>query len=142
MDYQWLKNYRENEEKLTYLKWALDKTQSMLSRWGKEEFPIIRQVNDYSAVSLKKKIQSIKQEIIELEMQLEDANDIFSSLDETDSQIMKLKYLDGLSLEDIAKRLGYSHSYIRKRHADLKRILVFLDSYQAKRRERTQNINL
>lgn len=142
MDYQWLKKYKENEAQLVYLKWTLDKSKSMLERWAKEDFQTGEHEKNYSIFPLKKKIQLIEEEIIQLEIQMEDAQDILSSLEETDRQIMELKYLNGLTLKDIAKKMGYSHSYIRKLHTDLKKIFVFLDNYRGKRQERIQNKNL
>ena len=42
-----------------------------------------------------------------------------------DQQILKMKYIDGLTLESIADETGYSYQYIRSRHADIMRMIRF-----------------
>ena len=46
--------------------------------------------------------------------------------DGLDNQILKMKYIDGMTLEIIASELEYSNSYIYKKHAELARIIKML----------------
>lgn len=136
LKYQWLQDYQELEEHLLYLKWNLNKSRLELVRWVQGDLQGIKLEKNSRAASLEEKIQFIENEIDQTEKQMEEARDIFSSFEKTDSQIIKLKYIDNYSLEDVAEELGYSHSYISKRHADISRTLTFLNSYQAKREDR------
>lgn len=59
--------------------------------------------------------------------------DSFSGID---NQIVKMKYVDQMSLEDIAEFVGYSSSYIRQRHAEIRKTLNFLDEYEHRQADR------
>ena len=40
-----------------------------------------------------------------------------------------MKYINGMTLEQIAEELNYSVSHIRKRHAELMRTIKFVEKY-------------
>ena len=40
-----------------------------------------------------------------------------------ENKLLKLKYVDGMTLEDIAKHLGFSDSHIYKKHAEIMRTM-------------------
>lgn len=44
-------------------------------------------------------------------------------------QILKMKYVDGMTLEQIAFELHYSTGYIRRKHAEIRKIVKFLDGF-------------
>ena len=46
-----------------------------------------------------------------------------------DHQILKMKYVDGMTLEQIAFELHYSTGYIRRKHAEIRKIVKFLDGF-------------
>ena len=52
--------------------------------------------------------------------------DAFTGIDQ---QILKLKYIQGMTLEEIAEALGCSAEQVRKKHAELHRRLDFLDDF-------------
>lgn len=52
--------------------------------------------------------------------------DAFTGIDQ---QILKLKYIQGMTLEEIAEELGCSAELVRKKHAELHRRLDFLDDF-------------
>lgn len=47
-----------------------------------------------------------------------------------ESQILKKKYVEGKTLEEIAEELNYSYSHIKAKHAELRRRLDFIDEYE------------
>ncbi|EOI00693.1 hypothetical protein UAY_01796 [Enterococcus moraviensis ATCC BAA-383] len=61
------------------------------------------------------KLEKERKEIIQL-------IDKFNGLNQ---RILKLKYVEGLTLESIAEETGYSYSYIKSKHAELMRIINF-----------------
>ena len=61
------------------------------------------------------KLQKEREEIIQMV-------DKFTGLDQ---QILKLKYIEGLTLEAIASETDYSYQYIKNKHAELMRIIKF-----------------
>jgi DNA-directed RNA polymerase specialized sigma subunit len=64
----------------------------------------------------------LKVVIRELNEEIVQTIDKFSGLNQ---KILKLKYIDGLTLEAIANETGYTHQYIKNKHAELMRIIKF-----------------
>lgn len=52
-----------------------------------------------------------------------------------ENQILKMKYVEGKSLEDVAEELNYSSGYIRQKHAELRKRLDFLDDWEETKRK-------
>lgn len=46
------------------------------------------------------------------------------------NDILRLKYIEGKTLEEIAEILGYSESAIQRKHAELHRCLDWLDHWE------------
>lgn len=74
----------------------------------------------------------MKEEIIDLNQRIErlekERDEIVQMVDKfkgLDQQILKLKYIDDLTLEAIADETGYTYQYIRSRHAEIMRIIRF-----------------
>lgn len=42
-----------------------------------------------------------------------------------EQEILKLKYIEGLTLESIAKEKGYGYQYIKNKHAEIMRRIKF-----------------
>ena len=84
--FEWLRDYIEREERITYLKWNLAKSKAEL-------------------------------------------NSLIQTFKGVDQQIVRLKYIEGLSLEAIAETLGYSESHIQKRHAEIRKNVCFISEY-------------
>lgn len=62
-----------------------------------------------------KKLEDERKEIVQ-------TIDKFAGLNQ---RILKMKYIDGLTLESIAVETGYSYSYIKSKHAELLRMIKF-----------------
>ena len=44
-----------------------------------------------------------------------------------DNQILKMKYMDGMTLREIAEELNYSYSYIMAKHASMVKTIKFVE---------------
>lgn len=66
---------------------------------------------------------------------------IVDSFSGVENQIIKLKYVDDCTLEEIAETTGYSASYIRKKHSDIRNTLKFVDEYESRSKERQAKIS-
>lgn len=141
MNFQWLQDYQELENSLIYLKWNLNKSKLELIRWTEGDLQEIKLNKEFRAASLEEKIRFVESEILQIEKQMEEAEEIISSFESVDAQIIKMKYIDGITLEDIAEEIGYSYSYLRKKHTEIRKTLKFLDSYLVKKKERIQRQN-
>lgn len=105
----WLKGYWKLEEEISANEWDLKRL-----RTGKNENHSIQELEN----RLKEKKQLV-QELIE----------ILNTFKGLDNQILKLKYIDGMTLVKIAEELEYSDSYIKKRHADIIRTVKYAKEY-------------
>ena len=131
MRFQWLKDYQDLDNQIVYLKWNLNKSKLELNRWVYGDLSDVRLEKNSRASSLEENIAKIEQEIELLEEQRSEMLVIISSFKGIETDIVRMKYIEGLKLEDIAEEIGYSASYTRKKHAEIRGKLDFLDDYEA-----------
>lgn len=139
--FQWLKDYQELEDQLLYLRWNLNKSKLELDRWVSGDLSNVRLEKNSRSASLEESIVKMEQEICSLEAQKKEMLTIINSFKGIDNEIIKKKYIDGYSLEGIAEELGYSSSYVRQRHAEIKKTLSFLDHYEENMHDKQKKIN-
>ncbi|MGX7025853.1 hypothetical protein [Vagococcus hydrophili] len=140
MRFQWLKDYQELEEQILYLRWNLNKSNLELARWKGGDLSDVRLEKNSRASSLEEKIDKIHNEIELLEKEEIELLHLVDSFKGVDNQIVKMKYVDDIPLEDVAEKIGYSISYVRKRHTEIKKTLSFLDEYEERRLDREKKI--
>lgn len=138
MRFQWLKDFQELDEQILYLKWNLNKSKLELNRWVYGDLANVRLERNSRSSSLEENIEKMEQEIERLEQQKTEMVLLIESFTGIDNQIIRLKYVDGEALEDIADIIGYSISYVRKRHTEIRRTLKFLDDYEERKEDRSR----
>lgn len=74
---------------------------------------------------LKEEISNLNQRVEKLAEERKEIIQMVEKFQGLDQQILKMKYIDGLTLESIADETGYSYQYIRSRHADIMRMIKF-----------------
>ncbi|MBO1087632.1 hypothetical protein [Enterococcus hirae] len=141
MRFQWLKDYQELDEQILYLKWNLNKSKLELNRWVNGYLADVRIEKNSRSASLEENIQKIENEIEILEEQRKEMLAIINSFKGIDNEIIRKKYVESCSLEIIAEEIGYSTSYVRQRHADIRKTLDFLDEYEMNKVNRQNKLN-
>ncbi|MBA0963056.1 MULTISPECIES: hypothetical protein [Enterococcus] len=141
MRFQWLKDYQELDEQILYLKWNLNKSKLELNRWVYGDLADVRIEKNSRSAYLEENIQKIENEIEILEEQRQEMLAIINSFKGIDNEIIRKKYVEGCSLEIIAEEIGYSASYVRQRHADIRKTLNFLDEYEMNKIDRQNKLN-
>ena len=134
--FQWLKNYQDLEEQILFMKWNLNKSRLELDRWVNGDLANVRLEKNSRSSSLEENIRIIENELALLEKEKVELLELIDSFSGADVQIVKLKYIDDMDVYDIADETGYSVSYIRKRHTEIRKTLSFVDEYEARREER------
>jgi len=134
--FQWLKNYQDIEEQILFMKWNLNKSRLELDRWVNGDLANVRLEKNSRSSSLEENIRIIENELELLEKEKIELMELIDSFSGADNQIVKLKYIDDMDVYDIADETGYSVSYIRKRHTEIRKTLSFVDEYEARREER------
>ncbi|MGX7232466.1 hypothetical protein ACWODG_06885 [Enterococcus italicus] len=132
MRFQWLKDYQELDDQIVYLKWNLNKSRLERNRWVYGDLSDVRLEKNSRASSLEEIITKIEQEIELLEEQRTEMLAIINSFKGIENEIVRMKYIEGMKLDDIAEEISYSTSYIKKKHADIRGKLDFLDNYEAR----------
>ncbi|MGX7195458.1 hypothetical protein [Enterococcus olivae] len=129
MRFQWLKDYQELEQQILYLRWNLNKSKLELDRWVNGDLANVRLDKNSRSAKLEENIEAIEKELDILYNQKEETEVLVSSFEGLDNEIVMMKYIHGKTLEEIASDLSYSYSYIKTRHAALKKYLDFTDEY-------------
>lgn len=140
MRFQWLKDYQDLEDQILYLKWNLNKSRLELNRWVYGDLSDVRLDENSRASSLESKIEKIENEIILLEKDKEEMISLIESFKGIENEIVRMKYVEGLKLEQIAEKIRYSASYTRKKHAEIRGKLDFLDNYESQHNDRQSKI--
>lgn len=136
MRFQWLKDYQDLEEQLLYLKWNLNKSKLELDRWVNGDLANVHIEKNSRAASLEENIQRIENELDLLHDQKQELLLLISNFKGIDNQIVKMKYIEGKKLEEIAEKIGYAASYVRQRHAEIRKTLDFIDGYEQRHFDR------
>ncbi|CAI3385976.1 sigma-70 family RNA polymerase sigma factor [Enterococcus cecorum] len=132
MKFEWLQDYMEMQNHITYLNKNLVRTERELWRWTYGDLSKIKLEKGSRATRLEEIIESLKQEIEITENRILDIEQFIYSLDGLESQIVRMKYIENKSLKEIAEITGYEYGYIRVKHASIKRTINFANSYKEK----------
>lgn len=131
--YEWLSKYQEWEQKIALLDWELETYKEELDRW--------KNPNDLGRYSLVKESKASKLEDIidnleyELAVQMNyrfDLRKVIYSFKGIEQHILRMKYVEGLTLQEIADELGYTYQYIRKNHSAILKKVQFKKDYVIK----------
>lgn len=106
-----------------------------LARWEEGDLVKVRLTNESRGAHVEEAIKKIESDLMfreELKASLMLLIDTFKGYE---NQLLKKKYIEGKTLEVIAEELNYSSGHIRKKHAELKRRLDFLDDWEDAKRK-------
>lgn len=121
--FQWLKDYQELENQILYLKWNRNKSKLELERWVSGDLSNIRLEKNSRSAQLEEKIMLLEKEINFLIEQKKETTTLIESFGGLDNDIIRLKYVEGKTLEEISEDLSYSYSYIKSRHSQSRKDL-------------------
>lgn len=139
--FEWLKNYQDLEDQILFLKWNLNKSKLELDRWLSGDLAKVRIEKNSRSSKLEETITAIEDELKILAKQKEELLKIIDTFKGLENDIVRLKYIENCSLEEIAEQTGYSESYIRKKHSEIRNILTFLDDYESNAESRQSKKN-
>lgn len=128
--YEWLRDYRQLEDDIAYLEFNLEKTEHELWRWTSGDLYGVKLQHDSLGAKVENRIEDIKSELATKIEQRDKLLVLIGTFKGIEHRILKLKYVDGLTLDEVAERLNYSSSHIKKRHAELVRTIKFVEAYE------------
>ncbi|MCU4825454.1 hypothetical protein OCA00_28200 [Bacillus cereus] len=127
--FEWLKDYKKLEEEIAYLEYNLDKSKAELKRWISGDLQNVRLTAESEGAKVEGRIEAIEYELAYKMNEEYDLRLLINKFIGLDHQILKMKYVDGMTLEQIAFELHYSTGYIRRKHAEIRKIVKFLDGF-------------
>jgi DNA-directed RNA polymerase specialized sigma subunit len=129
--FEWLQDYLDLDEEARYTEWRIRKSEAEVERWTSGDLSRMHASGKGSRPSragddLDGLYAGLKQ-CREEQKELLQLIDTFEGLD---NQILKLKYVEGMTLEQIAVKLNYAYITIARHHAELRRRLNWLDEWE------------
>lgn len=128
--YQWLLEHQNLEEEISLLKWKIRKSELELLRWTAGDLKDIKLERDSLSSSLEENIKRDKELLNEKEIAMDNLMVMINQFKGLDNKILKMKYIDQMTIEQIAEELCYSSSHIYKRHAEIVRTINFVESLE------------
>lgn len=120
------------DQELYELQLALDLNETELHRWqnySNNDGDLAKHHTFLTALEkqarLKEVIESLAKRGEELKKQRQDIIDTIEKFEGLDQRILKMKYVEGMTLESVAEETGYTYQYIRSRHADIMKMIRF-----------------
>lgn len=125
--FDWLKDYQKLEERIAYLDYNLDKTKAELKRWISGDLQDVRLTAESEGAKVENRIEAIEYELAHKMNAMHDLLELISKFKGLENKVLKMKYVDGMTLEEIAEDMNYSSSYIYKKHAEIIKRLKFAE---------------
>ncbi|WP_420973644.1 hypothetical protein [Bacillus thuringiensis] len=125
--FNWLKEYQRLEEEIAYLEYNLDKTKAKLKRWVSGDLREVRLTAESEGAKVEERIEAIEYELAHKLNDMYKLKKLISRFRGLDNKILKMKYMDGMTLEQIAEEISYSSSHIKKKHAEIVRLIKFVE---------------
>ncbi|MEK4415101.1 MULTISPECIES: hypothetical protein [Bacillus] len=125
--FNWLKEYQRLEEEIAYLEYNLDKTKTELKRWIHGDLQDVRLTAESEGAKVEERIEAIEYELAHKMNDMYKLKKLISRFSGLDNKILKMKYVDGMTLEQIAEEISYSSSHIKKKHAEIVRLIKFVE---------------
>ncbi|MEC2861440.1 hypothetical protein [Bacillus thuringiensis] len=125
--FNWLKEYQRLEEEIAYLEYNLDKTKTELKRWIHGDLQDVRLTAESEGAKVEERIEAIEYELAHKMNDMYKLKKLISRFRGLDNKILKMKYMDGMTLEQIAEEISYSSSHIKKKHAEIVRLIKFVE---------------
>ncbi|MEW4070228.1 hypothetical protein ABEY48_15125 [Bacillus mycoides] len=125
--FNWLKEYQRLEEEIAYLEYNLDKTKAELKRWVSGDLREVRLTAESEGAKVEERIEAIEYELAHKMNDMYKLKKLISRFRGLDNKILKMKYVDGMTLEQIAEEISYSSSHIKKKHAEIVRLIKFVE---------------
>ena len=126
--YQWLQEYQKLEEEIEVLKWKIRKSEVELERWcDPRDLGKVKITNESNASHLEENIKRDKAFLGEKELAMESLMIMIDRFKGLDNQLLRMKYIDGMSLREISEELNYSYSYIMTKHASMVKTIKFVE---------------
>jgi DNA-directed RNA polymerase specialized sigma subunit len=118
--FEWLNDYQKLEDEISYLEYNLDRTKAELKRWVYGDLQEVRLTKDSEGAKVEERIEAIEYELAHRMNDMHDLTKLINTFKGLENQILKMKYVEGMTLDKVAEELNYSTQYIYNKHAAIK----------------------
>lgn len=125
--FDWLKDYQKLEERIAYLDYNLDKTKAELKRWVSGDLQDVRLTAESEGAKVEERIEAMENELAHKMNEMHNLLVLINKFKGLENRVLKMKYVDGMTLEEIAEDMNYSSSYIYKKHAEIIKRIKFAE---------------
>lgn len=125
--YEWLLDYQQLMQKIEYLEYKLEREKRELGRWSGGDLggKILHEKSISSG--LEERIEAMEYELAHVMNELFNARKLIAAFKGIENKILFYKYVEGMTLEEIAECLKYSSSHIYKKHAEIMKRIKFVN---------------
>lgn len=120
------------KQDIEYLEFKLEREKHELQRWVKGDLQNVKLQHNSIASGLEERIEILTNEIKYKKRKINELINLIESFDGLDNKILRMKWCDGKTLEQIAHELNYSYGYIKQRHANIMRMINFIDLFMVR----------
>ncbi|WP_066316916.1 hypothetical protein [Bacillus sp. FJAT-29814] len=124
--YEWLRDYQQLEEEVSYVEFELERYKNELKRWmGAGDLSGIQLHPDSRASKLEDIIAATEYELAHKMNDLYNAKKLISKFKGLENKILYMKYVEGKTLTETAYELGYTPGHIYNKHAQIIKMINF-----------------
>lgn len=120
------------KQDIDYLEFKLEREETELRRWVEGDLQNVKLQHNSIASGIEERIELLKKEIRYKKRKLKDLVELIEMFKGLDNQILRMKWCEGKTLEEIARELNYSYGYIKQRHANAMRTIGFADMFKVR----------
>ena len=120
------------KQDIDYLEFKLEREEVELRRWVEGDLQNVKLQHNSIASGIEERIELLKKEIRYKKRKLKDLVELIEMFEGLDNQILRMKWCEGKTLEEIACELNYSYGYIKQRHANAMRTIGFVDMFKVR----------
>lgn len=128
----WLNTYHELENRMNLIEYQIKRCENEHKRWrtfGTMQGDLAKSSKTLTSLTkqaeLSELIEAYKLERSYVKREIEELRQLVDSFKGLDNEIIKLKYMDNMSLFEIAEELNYSYQHIKNKHSIIMKMIDF-----------------
>ncbi|MGG1330131.1 hypothetical protein ABE222_26115 [Bacillus tropicus] len=124
--FNWLKEYQRLENEIVYLDHSLYRSKRELKRWVYGDLQDVRLTEESEGAKLEERIATMEYELAHRMNDMYDLGQLIYKFKGLENKILRMKYMEGMTLSHIASELNYSADYIKRKHAEIMKRIQFV----------------
>lgn len=133
--FEWLSDYLDLEQSIQVMEWRIAKSEREERRWTEGDLRHIHLVKKSKGSHVMDNVPKEREQVAEWKAEQAEIIRLIETFRDPMQEMLKLKYIDHMTLEQAAETMGYSYETLRSMHAEAHRALDFLDDFIEQQRE-------